>query len=45
MGSEGGGGYSWPNAMRATGGRLELLVRGLGTSTSRSAVLFFGRAL
>ena len=44
IGSEGGGGYSYPNLLRRTDSRLRLLVGGpQGTTTSQHSVLFFQR--
>jgi hypothetical protein len=45
VGAEGGGNYSWPNVLRETNGRLRLVVRGPGVSSTRTSVLAFDRAL
>ena len=43
IGSEGGGGHSWPNPVRDVDGRLRLTVRATGSSSTRSGVLAFQR--
>ena len=43
VGPEAGGGYAWPNAVRATDGRLRFVFEGTGSSVNRSAVLAFQR--
>jgi hypothetical protein len=45
VGAEGGGNYSWPNVLRETHGRLRLVVRGPGVSSTRTSVLAFDRGL
>jgi len=43
VGSEGGGGYGWPNLLRTVDGSIRLVVQGPAGSTKQRAVLSFAR--
>jgi hypothetical protein len=45
VGSEGGGGYAWPNLLRQTDGRLRFVFDGPGGSPNQNSVLAFQRLL
>ena len=45
IGSGGGGNHAWPNLLRDNAGSLRFLVRGPKSSSTRSSVLSFQRAL
>jgi hypothetical protein len=44
IGSEGGGGHTWPNVVRDVDGKLRFTVRATGSTTTRSAVLAYQRS-
>jgi hypothetical protein len=45
LGAEGGGRYTWPNAVGVGDGRLQFVVGGAGAASNRSSVLAWSRTL